>query len=148
MKDSCSDVKLHNHSLNIEQVPDKDYKSMLYISGVFFLSQLTGTAAVKSKNVYLQLVDQHKTMTRRGVVQLFSQPHPHRLPLTSFSHPHPPKVTREILNSQVGIPCYFEGINKCLIEKVTKPKRPDISLLHVTMLKRIKKKIWRNRISV
>ncbi|XP_048259803.1 WD repeat-containing protein 81-like [Haliotis rufescens] len=65
--------------------------------------KLSGAASVKAKNVYLQLVDQHRSMSNHGVVQLFSQPHPHRLPLATVFQKHPPKVTRNMIQSQMII---------------------------------------------
>lgn len=61
-----------------------------------FPFQLSSHAAVKSKNVYLHLADQHTNVTNHGVVQLFEQPHPYRVPSPSHNAASAPKVSPKV----------------------------------------------------
>ena len=63
--------------------------------------RLSGSAAVKSKNVCLQLVDNHTGLTNSGVVQLFTQPHPQKIVPSPYWSKSPPKLRLANLNGKV-----------------------------------------------
>uniref|UniRef100_A0A2H8TDC8 WD repeat-containing protein 81 n=1 Tax=Melanaphis sacchari TaxID=742174 RepID=A0A2H8TDC8_9HEMI len=68
--------------------------------------KLSGLAAVKSKNVCLQLCDNHTYLSSSGIVQLFTQPHPQRLlPSPYFSRIPPimPKLKTPPLSEEQHI---------------------------------------------
>ncbi|KZS10887.1 Uncharacterized protein APZ42_024536 [Daphnia magna] len=54
--------------------------------------RLSGSAAVKAKNVHLSLVDGHVNLSTRGVIQLFSQPHPRKLLPSPYVGRSPPRL--------------------------------------------------------
>ncbi|GLG94157.1 Neurobeachin [Gryllus bimaculatus] len=54
--------------------------------------KLSGSAAIKSKNVCLQLVDSHTSLRNTGVVQLFIQPHPQRPGFSPYWSVLAPKI--------------------------------------------------------
>ncbi|CAK9833039.1 WD repeat-containing protein 81 [Anthophora retusa] len=59
--------------------------------------KLSGSAAVKSKNVCLQLVDNHTGLTNSGVVQLFTQPHPQKIIPSPYWCKIPPRLRSSFL---------------------------------------------------
>ncbi|XP_056021929.1 WD repeat-containing protein 81-like isoform X3 [Ostrea edulis] len=58
--------------------------------------KLSGSAAVQSKNVNLRLVDNHTTVLNHGVVQLFQEPHPHRIPPATSMKPTAPRLPKNM----------------------------------------------------
>ncbi|KYN05036.1 WD repeat-containing protein 81 [Cyphomyrmex costatus] len=54
--------------------------------------KLSGFAAIKSKNVCLQLVDNHTDLINSGIVQLFTQPHPQKIIPSPYWGKVPPRL--------------------------------------------------------
>ncbi|KZC07324.1 putative inactive serine/threonine-protein kinase lvsG, partial [Dufourea novaeangliae] len=68
--------------------------------------KLSGSAAVKSKNVCLQLVDNHTGLTNSGVVQLFTQPHPQKIIPSPYWCKIPPRLRSSfVLNKHKNDQC-------------------------------------------
>ena len=64
---------------------------------IFLYYRLSGSAAVKSKNVCLQLVDNHTSLTNSGIVQLFTQPHPQKIIPSPYWCKIPPRLRSSFL---------------------------------------------------
>lgn len=81
-----------------------------------FHNRLSGSAAIKSKNVCLQLVDNHTSLTNSGIVQLFTQPHPQRIILSPYWGKIPPRLrpTFSINKNSKSVSLYIYIIYKFL----------------------------------
>lgn len=64
---------------------------------IFLYYRLSGSAAIKSKNVCLQLVDNHTSLTNSGIVQLFTQPHPQKIIPSPYWCKIPPRLRSSFL---------------------------------------------------
>lgn len=69
---------------------------------------MSGTAAVKAKNVHLSLVDGHAHLSTRGVVQLFTQPHPRKLLPSPYFGRSPPRLPPA--EEQLTLPLDFNPV--------------------------------------
>lgn len=72
-----------------------------------FTFRLSGSAAVKSKNVCLQLCDNHTYLSSSGIVQLFTQPHPQRLLLSPYFSRIPPTMPKLSKLSNINMLIFF-----------------------------------------
>ena len=66
--------------------------SLLQPTTFYWHLQLSGSAAIKAKNVCLHLVDQHTQPANHGVVQLFNVPHPKKVARSLYMEPRPPMI--------------------------------------------------------
>ncbi|CAH1187105.1 unnamed protein product, partial [Phyllotreta striolata] len=81
-------VEIHRRILECPNVSEK----LHHWIDLTFGYRLTGNPAVRSRNICLNLVDDHENLTKSGLVQLFTQPHPPKAVDSPYFSKIPPKV--------------------------------------------------------
>lgn len=108
--------------------------SFLNFFCLFFFNRLSGSAAIKAKNVHLSLVDGHLDLSSRGVVQLFSQPHPRKLLPSPYVGRSPPRLPPA--EEQLSLPLDYNPVGLLRqLETVSHfygPTAPDSQDLAIT----------------
>ncbi|XP_059477141.1 WD repeat-containing protein 81 isoform X2 [Neocloeon triangulifer] len=74
--------------------------------------KLSGSAAIKSKNVCLYLVDNHTNLSDCGAVQLFTQPHPHKITPNPYMEISAPKIAIPTCKKRLEntLPCILSPV--------------------------------------
>lgn len=93
---------------------------------------------MKAKNVHLSLVDGHLHLTRRGVVQLFTQPHPRRVLPSPYIGRSPPRLppaddhlTLPLDYNPIGLLRQLETVSTFYASNCRNPSQPTGNALAV-----------------